>query len=77
MGIMQELEVGEDLPEKRSCYEGVFYNYFSVGMHHAYFLCINLIRTCYLGSEGDLLKSYIINMVVIFWSFFWLLLWYF
>lgn len=32
MGIMQELEVGEDLPEQRSCYEGVFYNYFSVGM---------------------------------------------
>ncbi|KAL8135135.1 hypothetical protein AgCh_009965 [Apium graveolens] len=28
----QELEVGEDLPLKRSCYEGVFYNYFSVGM---------------------------------------------
>lgn len=49
MGIMQELEVGEDLPEKRSCYEGVFYNYFSVGMRHAFFsFCINWIRTYYL-----------------------------
>ncbi|KAL8488783.1 hypothetical protein ACS0TY_024911 [Phlomoides rotata] len=28
----QELEVEGELPEKVSCYEGVFYNYFSIGM---------------------------------------------
>ncbi|KAL1819879.1 hypothetical protein ACET3Z_014748 [Daucus carota] len=28
----QELEAEVDLPEKRICYEGVFYNYFSIGM---------------------------------------------
>lgn len=30
MGL-QEMEDGRDLPEKVSCYEGVFYNYFSIG----------------------------------------------
>ncbi|PIN18228.1 Diacylglycerol kinase [Handroanthus impetiginosus] len=28
----QELEVEAELPEKISCYQGVFYNYFSIGM---------------------------------------------
>ncbi|KAL8040974.1 hypothetical protein ABFX02_10G135100 [Erythranthe guttata] len=28
----QELEVEGELPEKVSCYQGVFYNYFSIGM---------------------------------------------
>lgn len=31
--IMQELEVEGELPEKVSCYQGVFYNYFSIGMY--------------------------------------------
>ena len=31
--IMQELEVEGELPEKVSCYQGVFYNYFSIGLY--------------------------------------------
>ncbi|XP_062097641.1 diacylglycerol kinase 4-like isoform X3 [Humulus lupulus] len=29
---MQGLEIEGELPEKKTCYEGVFYNYFSIGM---------------------------------------------
>lgn len=30
--VTQGLEVEGELPEKVTCYEGVFYNYFSIGM---------------------------------------------
>lgn len=29
---LQGLEIQGDLPEKAICHEGVFYNYFSIGM---------------------------------------------
>ena len=29
---LQDLKVDGPLPEKVSCYQGVFYNYFSIGM---------------------------------------------
>lgn len=31
MIVWQEMEDRRDLPEKLACYEGVFYNYFSIG----------------------------------------------
>lgn len=42
-----------DLPEKVSCYQGVFYNYFSIGMHsnvnlflflYAYIVLVEKVR---------------------------------
>lgn len=32
MLVVQELEVDGQLPEKSSYYQGVFYNYFSIGV---------------------------------------------
>lgn len=54
MGIMQELEVGENLPEKRVCYEGVFYNYFSVGMHYAFFILRKFNQNMLFRTKGNL-----------------------
>ncbi|KAL8472701.1 hypothetical protein ACS0TY_029791 [Phlomoides rotata] len=31
--VALELEVEGELPDKVSCYQGVFYNYFSIGLH--------------------------------------------
>lgn len=30
--VVQELEIDGELPEKSSYYQGVFYNYFSIGV---------------------------------------------
>lgn len=53
MGIMQ-VAFGDDLAEELSCYEGVFYNYFSIGKRYAFSFCINSIRTYYSGTGEDL-----------------------
>lgn len=53
---MQELEAEVDLPEKRICYEGVFYNYFSIGMHYAVFISVlhKYNQKILFNKEGDL-----------------------
>lgn len=53
---MQGLEIEGELPEKKTCYEGVFYNYFSIGMFVWFLTCLRadnysvLVYVCVCGS---------------------------
>lgn len=51
---LQELEIEGDLPEKVSCYQGVFYNYFSIGLHLYISFCTLAIFTLFCFTNVNM-----------------------
>ncbi|KAL8548536.1 hypothetical protein ACS0TY_007732 [Phlomoides rotata] len=50
--VALELEVEGELPDKVSCYQGVFYNYFSIGLHLNIVSFVGYIHTFSCKMDG-------------------------